>query len=184
MVEGFHFEHSKTVYNGLPSKVSRVSMGIKNTLVYEILYDMESIYNHTIIIKLKINKGKDIIIIASYRQWSLSDHHQFQNSRKLKFQRQRFETLLECFKKALNTGLDVFIFSDININTSPKSSHNNDYNITSLNDRYMEFKITQRVVQLNKEFTRYASNQRPALPDHILSNKPSLVKKISELGPI
>ena len=86
--------------------------------------------------------------------------------------------MLETFKKCLDTGLDVFIFGDININTSPESSHNNDFNITSLNDQYMDFKISSSLVQVNKEFTRYTSNTRPTLLDHILSNRPSLVKKI------
>ena len=86
--------------------------------------------------------------------------------------------MLDIFKKCLDAGLDVFVFADININTSPESSHNSDYNITSLNDSYMEFKITSGLVQLNKEFTRYASNSRPTLLDHILTNRPSLVKKI------
>ena len=55
-------------------------MGIQNTLTYERLYDIENLNNHIIIIKLKISKGNDIIIIATYPQWQLSEHHQVQNS--------------------------------------------------------------------------------------------------------
>ena len=59
-------------------------MGIKNTLTYERHFDIENINNHIIVIKLKISKGKDTIIIATYQQWQISEHHQVQNSRKLK----------------------------------------------------------------------------------------------------
>ena len=86
--------------------------------------------------------------------------------------------MLDSFKKCLDTGLDVFVFADININTSPESSHNTDYNILSLNDEYMEFKISSGLVQINKEFNRYASNASPTLLDHILTNRPSLIAKV------
>ena len=92
----------------------------------------------------------------------------------MKLQEARFKFI----KKCLDTGLDVFVFADININTSPESSHNAGFNITSLNETYMEFKISKSFVQINKEFTRYASNSKPTLIDHILTNRPSLVKKV------
>ena len=84
--------------------------------------------------------------------------------------------MLDSFKRCLDTGLDVFVFADMNINTSPASSHNHDFNITSLNDMYMDFKINNGLAQVNKELTRYASHQRPTLLDHILTNRPSLCK--------
>ena len=86
--------------------------------------------------------------------------------------------MLQTFKKCLDTGLDVFVVGDININTSPESSHNFDFNITALNDIYMDFKISTGLIQINKEFTRYASNSSPTILDHILTNRPSLIKKI------
>ena len=86
--------------------------------------------------------------------------------------------MLDCFRKCLNTGLDIFVLADMNINTSPLSSHNADYNLTSLNDTYMEFKISCGLVQMNKDLTRYASNQRPTLSDHVLTNRPSIIKNI------
>ena len=86
--------------------------------------------------------------------------------------------MLDTFKRCLDTGLDVFVFTDININTSPESSHNSDFNIMSLNDTYMEFKISAGIVQVNKELTRYVSSSKPTLLDHILANRPSLIKKL------
>ena len=94
LIPGFNFEHSEACYNSINSKISRVSLEIKTTLNYIRLKDLENPNNHIIIIKVKINKGKDVIIISTYRQWSISDHHNFVNSRKLIVKKTRFNPSL------------------------------------------------------------------------------------------
>ena len=52
LIPGFNFEHSEAKYNGIASRMSRVSLWSKSTLNYERLQDLENYNNHTVIIKI------------------------------------------------------------------------------------------------------------------------------------
>ena len=51
LIPGFNFENSEATYNGITSKFSRVAIGIKTTLNYIRMKDLENSNNHIVIIK-------------------------------------------------------------------------------------------------------------------------------------
>ena len=120
-------------------------MLIKAGLEYTRMGDLENNINSLIWIKIKLKNRDPILVCSGYRQWTLPKILGHPNSKRIKFQRQRFESYLESFSSALKMKLPVVIMHDVNIDISYNNIHNVQYNIKSLYDTYNEYLINNDI---------------------------------------
>ena len=177
-IDGYYFEHKIILYNNKMAPKIRNSIGICKKLNYERIFNLESNLNSCIWLKIKPKNTKPFLIMGGYRQWSLPRDLGFNDSKNIKYQIERLQTILNSIEQAKALNLDIVILMDSNIDTSDNNSHNIRFNIKKLYDMWTGFLGDNNLVILNTELTRFVSHQDPSTIDHIISNCPA------KLGPI
>ena len=177
-IDGYYFEHKILLFNNKMASKIRNSIGIIKQLNYEQMFNLESHLNSCIWLKIKPKNSKPFLLMGGYRQWSLPKDLGFNDSKNIKYQIERMQTILNSIEQAKALKLDIVILMDSNIDTSENNNHNNRFNIKKLYDMWSGFLSDNNLVILNTELTRFASHQDPSTIDHIISNCPT------KLGPI
>ena len=103
------------------------------------------------------------------------------NSNSPNAQTDRFETILEGWKKALAKQRQVVLIMDSNIDTYPLSKHHKRQPDKDLYNRLLEFTNENNIKIHNNAFTRYAPNSDPSVIDHVFSNIPAKLTFVETL---
>ena len=177
--KGFKAEHKTLKYRHIETTVARTTMLIKSGLDYTRMFDLEPDLNSLIWVKINLKNRNPILVCSGYRQWSLPKELGFKGSKKLKYQRARFETYLDSIRRAIKSGLKVVILHDCNIDISHNNNHNIQFNIKQLYEMYYDFLNVHDLIILNKKHTRYSSHQSPSTLDHIVTNMPEFMSDVT-----
>ncbi len=150
--------------------ISRNILLINNKISYKRRLDLEDEITCTIWIQVNIPKKKPILIMGGYRQWQLLKILDKSNTKTPKKQLERWQSILDKWKKALDEKRDTIVMMDDNIDTNKYNSHNKNYNIIELYERLQQHLIDYGLTIHNNNFTRYVPHQPPSCLDHITSN--------------
>ena len=93
--------------------------------------------------------------MGGYQQWRLPKQLYLPNSNKSKNQIERFEKILNQWKRAILEQKDIMVLMDSNIDTGIGSNHNNNYDITPLYTLLTQFLDKHNITQLNTKNTHF-----------------------------
>ena len=127
-----NFDNYNIEYNTIIKgyNISRTILLIKKVILYKRRKDFENDYISSVWVQIILSKRVSTFICSYYRQWSLPQELNIENSNSLKSQRDRYLIFTQQVSKASKEGKDLIILTDENINSlDDKSSIGNCKNI-------------------------------------------------------
>ena len=158
-------------------KTSRLVIYTHNSLVVKLRPELMSSDHTSIWMEVGLPYHKKYLVCQAYREWQLlgqSDKYSLSVAEQLN----RWTVLLDQWERALDTGMEVHLLEDLNINhcnwTSLNlPSSNQTYKLKTLIQALFTRILPQGVSQMVIDPTRYWPGQEPSGLDHYFTNKPA-----------
>ena len=161
---------------------SRLVVLIKKEIEYERMTSLEFNDISMIWLKIKINRGKFLNLVAMYRQWKLPPSMRNSPDRiGLPAQLDRFGRVCKHINNESSNGTPLLFVGDLNIDQLPENDPLSRYDVKKLDEIFTEMKQITLSEQMNFKPTRFQSGQNPSLLDLFVTNKSNQVTNVETL---
>ena len=161
---------------------SRIVTYVHKSIVCKTRPDLMSNNYTSIWIQVGLPRQKQILVCQTYREWQLL-HQPDHTSKNIPAQLQRWIMFLDQWEKALNTGLEVVVSGDMNINhldwavpSNRQSSQTK--KLKTLIEQLFQRILPHSVSQCVTVATRYMQGQAGTGIDHFYTNRPDKLSSV------
>ena len=161
---------------------SRIVVYVHNSLVFKVRTDLMCDKYSSIWLQVGMPNQRQFLVCQTYREWQYLRQHN-NSSKSIESQFSRWMMFLDQWERALNTGLEVLVIGDININHLDWSCPLGMQSSQTVKLRPLINELFQRifphsVTQCVTVPTRFMSHQTPTGLDHLYTNRPDKLTKV------
>ena len=159
---------------------SRIAVLVKKGITYERLSGSEFNDVSMVVLKVKMSRGKSLIVVSVYRQWQLPPEMRTDPSKcGPAAQLDRWSRIMNSINNLNHKNDPMVVIGDLNIDQWATNDPLSRPDLKQLNDMLESTKLACNLEQMNHKPTRFSAGQNPSLLDLFLANIPQNINCIS-----
>ena len=164
---------------------SRIVVYSHQSIVCKLRMDLMSQDYSSIWMQVGLPNQKQILVCQTYREWQLLKQENG-SSKSVEAQMNRWIIFLDQWERALDTGMEVIVTGDMNLNhldwTSPPATQSSQTTkLRPLIDKLFQSIFSHSVSQCVTVPTRFMNGQSPSGLDHFYTNRPEKLSVVDTL---